>query len=476
MSRPTLHLISLGCTKNLVDSEVMLGKLKDCSIIDSLSQADIVIINTCGFIQSAKQESIQTILNAANNKKKDALLVVSGCLSERYSDELLSQMPEIDVLIGVRDYDKIDMFLEQKGFKLESKPLPKLESSLAPNHRSSARLKDSKALPHIRNFATNDKVFLADETNARVITGSRIHAYIKLSEGCNQSCSFCAIPSFKGKLRSRSIESIVKEVENLAKQGFRDFSFIAQDSSSYLRDFGIKDGLVALIKALESQDIIQNARIHYLYPTTTTPKLIETIAQSRIIQNYFDMPIQHIADSMLKRMRRGAGQKELLALLRLIKNVQGAFVRSTIIVGHPNESEEEFAQLCDFIQEGIFDRLNLFAFSSEEGTLADSMPNKIPSRIINKRLNALNKILKAQDKIRYNALKGQNLEVIVDGRSKISEFFYSARERKWGVEIDGEILINDSEIENITSGFYQAKITDYKQGMLFGTILKRLDS
>ncbi|OBV28601.1 hypothetical protein BKN38_07020 [Helicobacter sp. CLO-3] len=538
-ARPTLHLISLGCTKNLVDSEVMLGELAHCEMIDAPSEADIIIINTCGFIQSAKQESISTILRAAQTRKEGAMLVVSGCLSERYAKELEEQMPEIDIIIGVRDYDKINTLLKEKGFytprfravdsakmsaggALGAPKMPNIagvagkksgadfgevdsskadsnkidygkadsapdkisdstpESKHAPNQnttRATQAIQSAQtpsAAQHHAIMSSHDKVFLADETSKRIISNSSIHAYIKLSEGCNQRCSFCSIPSFKGKLQSRPIDSVLKEVENLAKRGFRDFSFIAQDSSSYLLDFGVKDGLVALIKALDSQGAAQNARIHYLYPTTTSAKLIETIIHSRIVQNYFDVPIQHIADSMLARMRRGMGEKELRDMLTLMRQAPDAFLRSTIIVGHPGESEEEFGALYDFVQEGVFDRLNIFAFSSEEGTSAHKMAQKIPAKTANKRISALNKLLKAQDKARYNALKGQKLEVIVEGRSSVSEYLYSARDRRWGLEIDGEILINDSEVENLAAGFYEAEICEYKNRMLFGKILRAL--
>ena len=208
-----LHLISLGCTKNLVDSEVMLGKLSEYENTQEIKEADVVIVNTCGFIEAAKTESIQTILEALNNKKENAILVASGCLSERYAKELKEEIPEIDIITGVGDYDKIDLMIEK-------------------------RKKGEKILSNANG------VFLANENDKRIISGSKIHAYIKLSEGCNQKCSFCAIPSFKGKLHSRTLESTLKEVQNLAQKGFSDFTFISQDSSSYLRDLGIKDGII----------------------------------------------------------------------------------------------------------------------------------------------------------------------------------------------------------------------------------------
>lgn len=465
--RPKLHLISLGCTKNLVDSEVMLGRLRACELVDSIAQADVVIINTCGFIQAAKQESIQTILEAANARKSGALLVVSGCLSERYANELEQEIPEIDLIIGVRDYGRIDALLEQKGFSL-----PRF--SIAPTSANTANTLKNPPQNPAKILSSHDSVFLASERDERVISGSRIHAYIKLSEGCNQRCSFCAIPSFKGKLQSRSIDSILQEVENLAAQGFVDFSFIAQDSSSYLQDMGQTDGLIQLIHALDRQNIAKNARIHYLYPTSTSPALIETIIASPIVQNYFDMPIQHIADPMLKRMRRNHTKAQILKQLSLMRQAPNAFIRSTFIVGHPGESEMEFAELEEFLAEGIFDRVNLFAFSSEEGTLAHTMSEKIPTKTTNKRLNTLRALLQSQDT--FTKLKGSMLEAFIESKSAISEHFYSARDRRWGLEIDGEILINDSEVESIDTGLYQVQITEVKDSMLIGKVLTRLQS
>lgn len=493
----------------------MLGRLSELTLSDDVGEADVIIVNTCGFIHSAKQESIGEILRVAEEKKEGAILVVSGCLSERYAKELESDMPEIDIIIGVRDYDKIDSLLAKKGFFGAVPRLPNpptlanhTNATNSTSHAKSANPSSTKStsstqnqlsqtpsqplqkstiksnasqLPTNRqnlgkNLASQDEVFLSDEHSKRVISNSAIHAYIKLSEGCNQSCSFCSIPSFKGRLRSRSIASVLAEVENLAQKGYKDFSFIAQDSSSYLLDFGVRDGLVALIKALDSSGAAKSSRIHYLYPTTTSYKLIEAIASSPSVQNYFDMPIQHIDDKMLKLMKRGAGEKKLREMLNLMRSLPNAFLRSTIIIGHPCEGEEEFGKLADFLGEGIFDRLNLFAFSSEEGTLAHTMSPKVPTKVVNARLNKLNKILKSQDKIRYRALKGVQIPVIVEGRASISEHFYSARDIRWGLEIDGEILINDSEVEDISVGYYEAKITEYKNGLLFGKILSKLKS
>ena len=435
-----LHLISLGCTKNLVDSEVMLGALRDYTLSDEVSEADVIIVNTCGFISAAKQESINTILQASARRKEGALLVASGCLSQRYHKELLEEMPEIDIITGVGDYDKIaEMIAKKKGL-----------------------------LSH--------QVFLS-QNEERVITGSNIHAYIKLSEGCNQTCSFCSIPSFKGKLHSRSIDSALKEVENLSKRGYQDFSFVAQDSSSYLRDLGEKRGLIEFIKALDNQDRARSARILYLYPSTTTLELIESIANSKIVQNYFDMPIQHISESMLKRMKRGVGREEHIKLLKAMREVPNSFVRTTIIVGHPQESEEEFSELCEFIEEFRFDAINVFAYSSEEGTSAYEMQGHIPTKIINSRISKLNKIISSQQKERKKAMLGKQIEAIIEGKSEVSEYFYSARAISWAPQIDGEILVNEIELEGVEeleAGYYRIEITQIKESYVFGKVIERM--
>lgn len=437
----TLHLVSLGCTKNLVDSEVMLGRLRDYKIIEDYTQADVIIINTCGFIQSAKEESIGMILQMAQGKKEGALIVASGCLTQRYKEELQELIPEIDIITGVGDYDKIDLMIESK------------------------------------KGIASQRVFLADESKERIITGSNLHAYIKISEGCNQSCSFCSIPSFKGKLQSRSIESILQEIEMLCRRGYQDFTFIAQDSSSFLRDKGRSDGLIELIKAVDKQALAKSARILYLYPTTTTLELIKTIADSKIFQNYFDMPIQHISDTMFKRMKRGANAKKHKELLQAMRAVEGSFVRSTIIIGHPQESQEEFDELCDFLEDFAFDRLNIFAFSAEEGTLAHQMEEQIPTKVINHRIKQVDKIIKKQQKKLLADMVGKTYKVLLEGKSELSEYFYNARVLSWAPEVDGAILINDSALEDLTlsNGYYEAQVSEVRGDLIFAKVLQKID-
>lgn len=438
-----IHLISLGCTKNLVDSEVMLGKLNQYENTQDLSEADIVIVNTCGFIQAAKQESIQTLLYALENRKKSAILIASGCLSERYAKELREEIPEIDIITGVGDYDKIDELIKK--------------------HKKGEKLTRNQS-----------GVFLANEHHKRVISGSKLHAYIKLAEGCNQKCSFCAIPSFKGKLHSRTLQSTLNEVKNLVKQGFRDFSFIAQDTSSYMRDLGVKDGLVELIKGIDklaSEGLaIKSARILYLYPATTSLRLIKAIEESPIFHNYFDMPLQHISSKVLKIMGRSG---DFMKLLESMQKCPNAFIRTSFIIGHPGESEEDFKALCDFIQKYPFNRINFFAFSSEEGTKSAAM-EQIPKAVIQKRLKIISQIFQEQYQKSLLNLKGQEITAILEGVSSEHEFFWSGRDMRFAPEIDGEILINDKMIqEDLKAGFYRVKITEIAGEEAIGCVVSQ---
>ncbi len=433
----TLHLVSLGCTKNLVDSEVMLGKLQEYEIIDDATNADVIIVNTCGFIESAKQESLNTILDLHEQRKDDSVLVMAGCLSERYKEELQEELVEVDVFTGVGDYDKIDELVNEKKSQF------------------------------------SQKVFLANETVDRVVSGSNYHAYIKLSEGCNQTCSFCAIPAFKGKLYSRTLDSIVKEVSNLVAQGFYDFSFVSQDSSSFLRDHGINDGLEQLIDAVEKIDGVRSARILYLYPSTTNESLIKKIADSKTFHSYYDMPLQHITQDMLKIMKRGKGSEKLKELMNAMKEVEDAFVRTTFIVGHPGETQEDFEALCEYVKEFEFDRANVFSYSDEDGTQAYDRDDKVKQETIDERAQILGEIISQTTQKKLQELVGTTIQAVVDGQSSEHEYLLSARALIWAPEVDGEIFINDNELdEPIEFGkIYNVKITEIVDTIPLGTIV-----
>ncbi|WP_372999840.1 30S ribosomal protein S12 methylthiotransferase RimO [Sulfurimonas sp.] len=430
-----LHIVSLGCTKNLVDTEVMMGKLQNFELTDAQDEADVIIVNTCGFIDAAKEESVNTVLSLHDARKEDSVLVMAGCLSERYKEELATQMPEVDIFTGVGDYDHIDELLKEKKSRF------------------------------------SDEVFLIDGSE-RVVTGSTYHAYIKLSEGCNQTCSFCAIPSFKGKLNSRNLDSIAAEVERLVAKGYYDFSFVSQDSSSYLRDQNIKDGLSLLIQRIELIEGVKSARILYLYPSTTTISLLKNIAKSKIFHNYFDMPIQHINDDMLRMMKRGFGKEKTTELLDFMRSLPNSFVRTSFIVGHPDETEEMFEEMCEFAASFGFDRINVFSYSDEETTPAYDMANKISAELIASRAQTLGDIASECTQKSLESEVGKEIELIIDSESDEHEYLLSARKTIWAPEIDGEIYVNDrAKDEDLEFGkIYKAKVTELVGNILTATV------
>lgn len=413
-----------------------MGKLQNFTLTDNSEEADVIIVNTCGFIDAAKAESVNTVLNLHDTRKEDSLLVMAGCLSERYKEDLISDMPEVDIFTGVGDYDRIDELLSAKKSRF------------------------------------SDEVFLIDGAE-RVITGSTYHAYIKLSEGCNQTCSFCAIPSFKGKLNSRNLDSIAKEVEGLVRKGYYDFSFVSQDSSSYLRDQNIKDGLSLLIQRVELIEGVKSARILYLYPSTTSMQLLKNIAKSEIFHNYFDMPIQHINDDMLRIMKRGFGRDKTLEQLNFMRSLPNSFVRTSFIVGHPHETEEMFEEMCQFASSFGFDRVNVFAYSDEETTSAYDMSDKISAEVIASRAQILGDIASECTKISLLKEVGSEIELVIDGESDEHEYLLSAKKLMWAPEIDGEIYVNDKtkEDEELSFGIiYKAKVTDLVGNILTATV------
>lgn len=432
-----LFITTLGCTKNLVDSEVMIAKLQnEYELISEPEDAELIIVNSCGFIQPAKAESIETILELDSLRKDNSILVMSGCMSERYKDELKDNLSEVDIFTGVGDYHKIDELVREKRDQF------------------------------------SEKSYLI-ESEDRVITGSISHSYIKIGEGCNQKCSFCAIPSFKGKLQSRTLENIVEEIEKLIKRGFYDFSFISQDSSSYLRDSGIKDGLIKLIDVVNNIDGVKSARILYLYPSTTSQDLINKISESKKFHNYYDIPIQHISNKMLKLMKRGFGKDKTVELLENMRKSENSFVRTSFIVGHPEESDSDFQEIVDFVEKFRFDMINIFAYSNEEDTDAYNW-NQVSDEVIEKRVKILENIVENQRIENLTKMIGSEIEIVLNGESDEHEFLLTAKALNWGEEIDGEIFINDKEIENLTFGkIYHCKITDIAGDKLLGTILAK---
>lgn len=431
-----LHVVSLGCTKNLVDTEVMLGRLQKYTMTDDPRDADVLIVNTCGFIDAAKEESINTVLDLNEERKDGSVLVMAGCLSERYKDEMKKEIPEIDIFTGVGDYAQIDKLIAERDSKF-----------------------------------TKD-VFLIDEEE-RVITGSTYHAYIKLSEGCNQACSFCAIPSFKGRLHSRTLHSVEKEIGALVKKGYFDFTFISQDSSSYLKDLDIDDGLSLLVKHVEKIEGVKSARILYLYPSTTSMHFIDVIEESPIFHNYFDIPLQHISDSMLKRMKRGFAKERTLELMDKIFSVKDVYVRTSFIIGHPGESEDEYQELKEYIKKTPFDMINIFEYSSEEGTLASQMDGAVPKAVIKKRIKEIKEIIDNKLHEKLDSYIGKNVDLVLNGVSEEHELLYSAKNIAWAPEIDPEILVNDTDLNDLKAGvIYHAHITAATPTQLIAAIIQ----
>jgi ribosomal protein S12 methylthiotransferase RimO len=413
----------------------MLGKLSSYELCNDVKSADVIIINTCGFIEEAKKESINTILETHSLRKKESILVVSGCLSQRYQEELKRDLPEVDIFTGVGDYDKIDSMLKTK-----------------------------------QGVFSPDTYLIDDEK--RIITGSTYHAYIKISEGCNQQCSFCAIPHFKGKLLSRSLNSIEKEIKRLVADGYYDFTFISQDSSSYGRDIGLDDGLLELVLKVEKIDGVKSARILYLYPTTTTIKLIEQIKSSKIFHSYFDMPLQHISDDLLKTMKRGANQSRILELLNAMKS-DDSFIRTSFIIGHPNESEENQKELMKFIEDFDFDRVTIFVYSDEENTSSYDMNNKISQKIKTKRVDDINILIENKLETKRKSDIDREFSIVIDKTSDEHEYFMDAKKLIWAPDIDGEILINDSEVENLEfAKIYRAIATEIAGDKIIVKVLK----
>jgi ribosomal protein S12 methylthiotransferase RimO len=430
-------MTTLGCTKNLVDSEVMLAKLNSYKITDSVEDADLIVVNSCGFIESAKEETISTVFELNDERKEGSKLLLTGCLSERYRSDIVKSLPEVDLFSGVSDYHNIDEVVESGESRF------------------------------------SDKAFLIDRED-RVITGSTSHSYIKIGEGCNQKCSFCAIPLFKGKLQSRNLDSIAEEVERLVKRGYYDFSFIAQDSSSYQRENRVKDGLIELIDRVEKIDGVESSRVLYLYPSTTSLQYIQRIGKSDTFHNYFDIPIQHISDKMLKVMRRGADRQKTVELLRAMRELPDSFIRTSFIVGHPEESEDDFRDIVDFIGEFRFDMINIFSYSDEDDTHSQTLSNKVDSETIEERVSILEEIVEKQRIENLQNYIGREIPAVIDGESSEHEYLLSARALNWTPEIDGEIYINDKEVEQISFGeVYLIKISELVGDKLVASAVKK---
>jgi len=425
MSKNKINIITLGCSKNIVDSERLMRQLKinDFEITENYESADTVIINTCGFIEAAKEESINTILAAINEKKKGNIerVFVAGCLSERYKEELRKEIPEVDEYFGTEDYENI-----------------------------------------VTALGGNLKYELLGE---RIITTPKHYAYLKISEGCDNPCSFCAIPLIRGGFRSKPIEQLVSETEFLVRQGAKEIILIAQDTTDYGRDIYGKRNLHELLRELGKIDGVEWLRLLYAYPSHFPDETIEEIANNPKVLNYLDLPLQHVSENVLKSMRRGISakrQKELVE--KIFSAIPELTFRTTFIVGYPNETEKDFSELYDFVKQTKFDRVGVFTYSQEDNTHAYDLGDPIPEEIKEERKAAIMELQSEISAEKNASLLGKKIRVIIDD---IEGKYFVARSERDAPEVDGNVLIDSPNKYLHVGKFYDVEITDYDEYDLF---------
>ena len=445
---PKVGFVSLGCPKNLVDSEVMLGTLarQGYSITNQKEDADVIVVNTCGFIDSAKKESIDTILEMAQLKAQGNCkkLVVAGCLAERYRTDIQKEIPEIDFVFGP---DELGRILEAV----------QLDSSAAVPDISIDALYSSKEVPTI----------------PRILTTPSYMAYLKISEGCDHVCTFCAIPSFRGRFRSRSITDLVAESRRLAEQGVRELVIVSQDTMAYGKDLGLAHGLTTLLRELVKIDGLKWVRFLYCYPNMVSDELVRLVAEEERLCKYFDIPYQHASRPVLELMKRGGHrgiyERQIEGIRKLVPDLG---LRTSFIVGFPGETEDDFNELLSFVKDVRFDNVGVFLYSDEEGTGAFDLAAKIARSTATRRRNRL---MKEQAKISANRLRGfvgRTVEVLLEGRSEESDLLLQGRMETQAPDIDGHVLINDVSDKPVTPGeFYTAEITESLDYDLVGKIL-----
>ena len=446
--------ISLGCSKNLIDTEVAIGKFKEhnFNIVNDPKEADIIVVNTCGFIESAKVEAINTILEMAEYKNKRCkFLIAMGCLVQRYYNDLVKEIPEVDLFLKIEDYnklwDKIAELLEDKIDKTH--PEENIEDGKI------------KQLP----------MFAEKEYLARTVSTGENYAYLKIGEGCSNMCTYCAIPYIRGLFISRPMDEILKEAEMLANKGVKEIIVIAQDTTKYGIDLYGKSKLAELLQKISEIPNIKWIRFLYSYPEGITDDLIDTVKNNDKICKYFDIPIQHISDTVLKRMNRRTNKKQITSLIKKIrKAIPDVTIRTTLIVGFPGETKEDFKELEDFVKETKFDKLGAFQYSKEEGTPAAKLPDQIHG---NTKKARYNKIMSEQQKISNDILKnkiGKKCEVLIEETS-FDNKFYIGRTMQDVPEIDGLVYIKNDRQENILNTFVKCEVIDVKNYDLIAKIV-----
>lgn len=445
MKKHTVSLVSLGCPKNLVDAEVMLGHLppERYEIVTEEADAEIIIVNTCAFIQDAQEESVDTILEVADYKKNGRcrLLIVSGCLPQRYREELERELPEVDLFVGTGDAPRLVTLLEEKI-----------------GGRGSRQ-------------AVGDPSFLYDHTTPRVKSSPFYSTYIKIAEGCANHCSYCVIPALRGTLRSRAIESVVHEAQRLVSQGVVEINLIAQDITAYGADRADGANLPDLLRALTRIEGLRWLRLLYAYPDGVSNELIELVAREEKICNYLDIPLQHIDNHLLQQMNRRVSEQQVRDLVtRLRDRIPDLTLRTSFIVGFPGETQEQFQKLQQFVEEGHFDRLGVFRYSREEGTVAAAMADQVPERVKSERHKRL---MKAQSRISFRknrALVGHVEPVLVEGVSEETELLLRGRSLRQAPDVDGQVYITAGQAE--VGSIVQLRITDSSEYDLIGEIVE----
>jgi ribosomal protein S12 methylthiotransferase len=449
---PKLGFISLGCPKNLVDSEVMMGILArhGYQLTPRPEEADVLVVNTCSFIEPAQQESVNTILEMAEYKKtgRARRLVVAGCLVERFGARIREQIPEVDAVVGTGDIERI---------------LEATEGGL-------------------RELAPMPPEFLYHDLSPRVLTTPQHFAYIKINEGCDHPCSFCIIPELRGRFRSRRFESVVREAQSLAGRGAREVILIGQDTTAYGEDLGIRDGLPLLLERLAGIEDLAWVRFLYCYPNRITPRLLDTIAAHPRLVKYLDVPLQHASQPVLARMKRGGSADALLRLVERIRaTIPGVWLRTSLIAGFPGESEAEFRELCDFVRAAEFDWLGVFAYSDDETAESHALGGKVDPETIARRRDRLMSLQRKISRRRLARRVGESFLALLEGPSKDSEFVWQARLEGMSPDIDGRVLITEidapeGELETLVGRMARLEITGAEDYDLIGRVTEVLDA
>ena len=447
--------ISIGCSKNLIDTEAVIGEFKEhkFTIVNDASKADIIVVNTCGFIDSAKEEAIKTILEMADYKQKRCKhLIAMGCLVQRYYEDLKKAIPEVDLWIKLDEYDHL---------------WDKIEDLVKRDIVEESKTKTSTQITKIEPMP----MFEQHNFMNRTITTGKNYAYLKIGEGCSNRCTYCAIPYIRGPFVSRKKEDILEEAKKLAKDGIKELIVIAQDTTKYGEDIYGENKLAELLEELSNIDEIKWIRFLYSYPEGITDELINVVANNSKIAKYFDIPIQHISDTVLKRMNRRTNKKQITSLIKKIrKAIPDVTIRTTLIVGFPGETKEDFKELEDFVKETKFDKLGAFQYSKEEGTPAAKLPDQIHG---NTKKARYNKIMSEQQKISNDILKnkiGKKCEVLIEETS-FDNKFYIGRTMQDVPEIDGLVYIKNDGQENILNTFVKCEVIDVKNYDLIAKIV-----